>query len=219
MQSFEFLSSSFKEAETILLNVPTRNTIHSEKFVPAWNCKHKLYNIRTNKDFLLRAPTDIIFRLSVGMEGTQYRMKLNAPRREEKKWGNIPISTWDIKARKKNLLHQSALQYCTHSRTHHPDSIIALNTLWVLNKYYRTLFANWTQGKAIRALNLWHHGTCLYECKAREAGWKQVSAKGMKGGAGQTSMRMVREEGPWRPLPLIDSSAFCVQNQLKNTRA
>lgn len=73
----------------------------------------------------------------------------------------------------------------------------------------------WTRGKALRALNLWHHGTCLYGCKAQKAGWKQVSAKGREGGAGQTSMRMVTEEGPWKPLPLIGSSAFCVQNQLK----
>lgn len=151
------------------------------------------------------------------MEGTQYRIKLNAPRREEEKWANIPISTWDIKARKKissiNLpcgtvltagpITQTVLQHLAHygcsiNITEHCSPI-------------------WTHGKAPRALNLWHHGTCLYGCKAQKASWKQVSAKGREGGAGQTSMRMVREEGPWKPLPMIGSSAFCVQNRLKKT--
>lgn len=153
------------------------------------------------------------------MEGTQYRIKLNAPRREEEKWANIPISTWAIKTRKKissiNLpcgtvltagpITQTVLQHLAHYGC-------SIN----ITEHYSPI---WTRGKALQALNLWHHGTCLYECKAQEAGWKQVSAKGMEGGAGQTSVRMVREEGPWRTLPLIDSSAFCVQKQLKNSRS
>lgn len=60
---------------------------------------------------------------------------------------------------------------------HHKGSITALSTPWVLNKYYRMSFPVHTCEKTVRALNLWHHRTCLYECEAHQAGWRRVSAQ------------------------------------------
>lgn len=74
----------------------------------------------------------------VGMQGTQYRIKLNAPHRKGGKWANIHISTWEIKAGKS--IQPIKLPRCTvrTAGTRPTGSFTALSTSWVLTKYCRT---------------------------------------------------------------------------------
>lgn len=73
----------------------------TKKSVTGPKCKHKLYDIRKkNKYFKFLAENDIIFELSVSMQGIQCRQESNASHEEEGKLASIPISALELKAKK-----------------------------------------------------------------------------------------------------------------------